>query len=186
MQDSKMPSDKVIWIIVGVVALIAVLIVVGVVAGGQKKTPAASSSTTTTDTAETTSQPVSKPAESTMGQAVKCGNLSITAVSWKTSPGDEFSVPAAGNQFVIVDLDIVNNGSESEDLSTGAEMSIKTVAGYSYDIAMYFPEPKYPDGAIAAGDRARGYVAFEVPTQTTDMSFVFDPLMSDAVKIRLQ
>lgn len=188
MQDSKMPSDKIIWILVGVVAVIAVLIVIGVVGSGQKKTSTVTSSSTamTTDTAETTSQPVSKPAENVTGQAVECGNLSITAASWKSSPGDEFSTPETGNQFIIVDLDIVNNGSESEDLSTMLEMSIKTVAGYSYNQAAYFPEPSYPDGTIQAGDRARGCVAFEVPTQTTDMSFVFDPLTSDAVKIRLQ
>ncbi len=43
MQDSKMPPDKIIWILVGVVALIAILIVVAAVAGGQKKqSPSAS------------------------------------------------------------------------------------------------------------------------------------------------
>lgn len=121
-----------------------------------------------------------------MGQPVKSGDLTITVASWKSSNGDGFSTPAAGNQFIVVDLDVSNNGAKTYDFSTMLMLSIKTPEGRSYDQAPYFPEPKFPDGAIAAGQKARGNVAFEVPGQIGSMSFVFNPLTRDQVNIKLQ
>ena len=144
----------------------------------------------TENTGETTTQESTEAqpvvAEGVVGQPVKCGDLSITVHSFTGSAGEPMFEPEAGNQYIVVDLEVDNNAQEAEHVSTVMQMSIKTPEGYGYDQAMYFPEPKYPDGAIAAGQKARGNVAFEVPATIGAMNFVFDPMFGAPVSIKLQ
>jgi hypothetical protein len=174
----KNMSKRTKWILL-VVGIVVVIIIIAVAASSGKKN--------TTGNTATSSVPVQAAAktEAGVGQLVKCGDLAITVASWAPSQGDDFSEPAAGNQFAVVDLEIVNNGTDTAHTSTMLEMAIQTPDGRKYDQATYFPEPKFPDGEIAAGEKARGNVAFEIPTTATGMSFVFSPITGDPVKVKL-
>ena len=121
-----------------------------------------------------------------VGQAGRSGTLAVKVNGWKPSSGDDFSKPGAGNQFIVVDLEIQNTGTKTESVSTLAEMSIKTPNGYKYDLAPYFPDPKFPDGDILPGQTARGNVAFEVPATIGSMDFVFDPVLGNIIQVKLQ
>ncbi len=122
-----------------------------------------------------------------VGQAGKTGDLSIKVNSWQPSPGDQLSTPSPGNQFIVVDLEVTNTGTTSKSVSTLAEMSIRTPNGFKYTLAPYFPEPKYPDGDVLAGQTARGNVVFEVPGNIAAMNFVFEPvLIGDIIEVKLQ
>lgn len=125
--------------------------------------------------------------EVNVGQAGHSGALEVKVVNWTPSMGDEFSQPAAGNQFIVVDVEIRNTGSKTESHSTMLEMSIKTPDGYEYKQAAYFPDPQFPDGDILPGQTARGNVSFEVPSNIGRMNFVFDPVYSGKiVQVKLQ
>jgi hypothetical protein len=121
-----------------------------------------------------------------VGQTIEYGNLEIKVYGYSFSNGDSFSTPEPGNQYLVVELEIKNTGSKPEDVSTMMQMKIKTPEGYAYDQAMYFPEPKYPDGRIMPGEKARGLVAFEVPIAIGSASFSFNPLIGNPVLITLQ
>ena len=121
-----------------------------------------------------------------IGQAGKSGSLAVKANGWKPSSGNDFSKPGAGNQFILVDLEIQNTGTNTQSLSTLVEMSIRTPNGYKYDLAPYFPDPKFPDGDILPGQTARGNIAFEVPATIGSMNFVFNPLLGDIIQVKLQ
>lgn len=144
---------------------------------------------TSTQKAATSTEKVAPAAAKTeagVGQPVTSGPLTLTAVSSTVSQGDDFSTPADGSQFIVVDLEVANNGSSSYAFSTMLMLSVSTPEGRKYTQAAYFPEPKFPDGTIAAGEKARGNVAFEVPTTVSAMSLAFDPVTGEGVKIKLQ
>jgi hypothetical protein len=121
-----------------------------------------------------------------IGQAGQSGPLAVKVDGWKPSPGDDFSKPGAGNQYVVVDLEIKNTGTSTRSVSTLAEMSIRTPNGYKYDLAPYFPDPKFPDGDILPGQTARGNAAFEVPATIGSMDFVFNPVLGDIIQVKLR
>jgi hypothetical protein len=122
-----------------------------------------------------------------VGQVGKTDKLSIKVNGWQPSAGDQLSTPSPGNQFIVVDLEVTNTGTTSESVSTMAEMSIRTPNGFKYTQAPYFPEPKYPDGDVLAGQTARGNVVFEVPGNIAAMNFVFEPvLIGDIIQVKLQ
>jgi len=135
---------------------------------------------------KTTTETKEAPTKAVVGQPVKCGDLSITVHGFTANPGDQFNKPKAENQFIVVDLEIDNTSKETANVSTLMQMKIQTPEGYGYDQAMYFPEPKYPDGDILAGQKARGNIAFETPANIGAMSFVFSPMFGDPVSIKLQ
>lgn len=177
----KKSGGKGKWILLGVGILVVIIIIVAVASGAKKSQNTATNSSTPTGTTSET-----KKASYAVGETAKDGNLSITVYSFKASPGDDFSKPAAGNQYIVVDLGIDNNGPDTANLSSMMEMSIRTPEGRKYDQAPYFPEPKYPDGAIQSGGKARGNVAFEVPANIGSMDFVFESLTGSPVNFKLQ
>jgi hypothetical protein len=121
-----------------------------------------------------------------VGQTGQSGSLAVKVNGWQPSAGDAITMPAAGNQFIVVDLEIRNTGTSTESVSTLVEMSIRTPNGLKYDLAAFFPEPKFPEGDILPGQSARGNVAFEVPGNIGSMSFWFDPLLGDRIEVKLQ
>lgn len=172
----KKKGKKWLWI------LIAILVVGGIAGAastaGKKKTE----SSTTEGTATTSSGPV----EVAIGQPATLGNLLITVHSFAGSPGDAYFKPDAGKQFIVVDLEIENTGDKAELVSTMMEMSIRTPEGLKYDQAFYFPDPKYPDGDIQPHSKARGLVAFDVPSVIGPMDFVFAPGFGTPANFKLQ
>ena len=123
-----------------------------------------------------------------VGEVGENGPLAIKVVGWTPSAGEEFNKPAAGKQFIVVDLEIKNTSATSRIVSTMLAMSIKTPGGFEYEQAAYFPEPAYPDGDIQPGQTARGNVAFEVPADIGAMTFVYDPTLQvgDIVQVKLK
>jgi hypothetical protein len=177
----KKPGGKGKWILLGAGILVVLIIIVAVASGGKKSEKTETKSSTPTGTSSET-----KKDTYAVGETAKDGDLSITVYSFTPSPGDAFSKPEAGNQFIVVDLGIDNNGTDKANLSTMMEMSIRTPEGRKYDQAAYFPEPKYPDGAIQPSGKARGNVAFEVPANIGSMEFVFESLTGDPVRFKFQ
>ncbi|MDD5448169.1 MAG: DUF4352 domain-containing protein [Actinomycetota bacterium] len=152
---------------IGIIVLVVIIIIVVVVL--------------TTDGEQKTTAPEAK-----VGEPVEAGDLTVTVHGWQPSGGDEFSKPQSGNQYLVVDLEIENNGTETIPVSTILQMEIESADGYEYTPAMYYPEPKYPDGDILPGQKARGNVAFEVPGQVGTIFFVYEPLRGGEVRIKLQ
>lgn len=125
-----------------------------------------------------------EPSVYEMGQSVSVDSLVVTVYSMTESQGGEYDKPGQGNKFIVLDIEIENTGDTPESVSTMAQMSIRTPEGYTYDQALYFPEPVYPDGTIQPGTKARGNVAFEVPQDITSMEFWFETF-SETLRFKL-
>lgn len=112
-----------------------------------------------------------------VGDVVKKGNFEavVLSVNPNFKPTNEFEKPEAGNKFYAVEFQVKNNDKESEALSTLLQFKLKDSSNAQYDIGfMGTPDPRFPDGELAAGDTARGWVGFEVPTNASGMKFIFD------------
>lgn len=163
-------------IVVGVIVVIVVLLV-GVIGVGVHK--AVKEINKITD---------KKVIDVGVGEVGENGPLAVKVVSWTPSAGDEFNKPAAGKQFVVVDVEIKNISATSRTVSTMLAMSIKTSGGFEYEQTFYFPEPSFPNGDIQPGQTARGNVAFEVPADIGAITFVYEPSLQvgDIVQVKLK
>lgn len=109
-----------------------------------------------------------------VGDRVDAGGLQLVVRGVEFSEGTEFARPGRGNRFLVVDLEVTNRTGAPVKVSRMIQMSIISGEGEAYDSTFFFPNPKFPDGAVEAGGNAGGKVAFEVPSDIKKPYFVFD------------
>lgn len=109
-----------------------------------------------------------------VGDTVKLGTWQVTVNSAKTSAGDDFSKPKAGYTFLIVDVTLVNNDSQTQPASSFLFFSIKDSTGQQYE-ETFLSGNTPPDGNVAAGDKLRGQLVYEVPQSQHQFTLTFQP-----------
>lgn len=108
-----------------------------------------------------------------IGSSLEVGNnLEMTVYSAEkyVDPSGQIvgGTPKDGYYFLVLDVGFVNNGKETESVSSLMEMTVKDSAGREYDPTyLIHKTPSLPEGDIAVGEKTRGYVAFEIPVGTT-------------------
>ena len=113
-----------------------------------------------------------------LGDIVDIGSFILVVNGVESSSGSDFVKPAEGNEFVVVDLSLENKLDESVVVSSLIQMSLKDATGQKYDVnilASAAGGASTPDGELAPGEKLRGQVAFEVPSDAEALVFVFDP-----------
>lgn len=109
-----------------------------------------------------------------VGDQVNVGNTyTVTVNSVKTSSGSDISQPQAGNTFLIIDVTLKNTSAQEQDLSSLLQFTLKDSTGQKYDQSLTAGGTP-PDGKIAAGDQARGQIAYEVPASAHDFTLAFE------------
>lgn len=147
-----------------------------VLAGVMLACGASTDNQTSTVVAKTTAAPTTAPVQAKhfkAGDVVKVGDTwQVTVNSIATNPGDQFTTPKAGNQFVVVDVTVKNLSSQSKDMSSGLNFELKDSTGQKYQETILTGETP-PDGTVAAGDNLRGQLTYEVPASMKAFTFSF-------------
>jgi hypothetical protein len=126
-----------------------------------------------------TQEPAPPPAQTSyqIGDVISIGDVVMAVLGWDVPPGDEFSKPEEGKQFVAIDVVLVNSGARAASVSSMLQMRLKDDTGQQYDydfMASTAIGDSSPDGELAPGERVRGKVGFQVPKEAKGLTFVFD------------
>jgi len=96
----------------------------------------------------------------------------VTVNGVKTSTGDPFSTPGAGDVYLVVDVTVKNTSSHYQDMLSALQFMLKDSAGRQYrETITDFATP--PDGSIKFGRLLRGQLAYEIPVTAHTFSFYF-------------
>jgi hypothetical protein len=131
-------------------------------------------------TSNTTSQTQSTPAVQhfKVGDVVKVGDTwQVTVNKVKTSHGDDFSKPDAGNTYVIINVTVKNISGQEQTISSLLNFTYKAVDGTKGKNALLTTGVSpAPDGKVAASDVVKGDLVYEVPAaqKTGTLSFQAD------------
>jgi|GEM_PF-1034010 len=111
-----------------------------------------------------------------VGDKVSVGDtFEVTVNSFKTTPGDDYINPAAGNQFVAIDITIKNISAKEQNVSSGLQLTFKDVTGQKYsDKYIGSGGGSSPDGKVAVGDLLRGQVYYEIPKTLKQFTLAFE------------
>lgn len=110
-----------------------------------------------------------------VNDTVSLGDLDFTVNGVRVSSGSSFTKPEEGYQFVIVDITITNNGSESEAISSMMMFKIVNNEGISYDQSIMADTEGSLDGELGAGRKMKGEIAYEVPTNISKFELEITP-----------
>jgi hypothetical protein len=117
------------------------------------------------------------PAIHREGEEILIGNLIVIVTSAKFIGGKPYNQPASGNRFLLVDLSVENHGANPTTFSSLLQVSVKDASGAKYApnlMATAAGGGIPPDGELAAGERMRGQLGFEVPDQAQGLQLVLD------------
>lgn len=121
-----------------------------------------------------------------VGETVNIQNVNLTVNSISNPDGNEFTKPEDGKKFLVVDVTIENTSTEVQNISSLLQMSVKDGTGQEYAVdfaATTIVDGASPDGELAAGEKVRGQVGFQVPADAKGLVFVFDASVFGSGKI---
>jgi hypothetical protein len=125
---------------------------------------------------------------SKIGEPVQVGNLIVTVNEVRVAEGNQFTKPDAGYQFLVVDVTLENRGADAAQVSSALQMWLKDPTGQRYKVdlsATVAADGSAPDGELAAGEKLKGQIGYQVPEGATGLLFVFDGDVFGAGKVSI-
>lgn len=99
--------------------------------------------------------------------------MAVNAVSPYTS-SNQFIVPKSGNKYVTVDITLQNNAKDPYTYNA-LEFKLHDNQDYGYTMAMSDKDPALNTGALQPGEKIRGFITFEIPTNNSPAKLVYTP-----------
>ena len=174
----KKKSRLGLWIAIVVIVVVLAVCggIVAAVTNGAKSVAtvvATQVATTSSSQSQATTAPTGQHFK--VGQVVKVNDTwQVTINSIKTSNGDQFLTPSAGNNYFIVDVTLKNLSGQEQTISSALNFSLQDATGQKYTETILTGETP-PDGKIEANSLLRGQLTYEVPTSQKSFTFNFEP-----------
>jgi hypothetical protein len=170
---------------------LAVLLLVSLACGSSTSPSLVATSAPPADSGSQPEQPTQAPAPVVqqnfkVGDVVSIGDNVLVVLGWENVPASDFSAPEAGKKFVAVELLIVNKSQSAMSVSTLLLMSMKDDTGQKYDVDFMASTAiggGSVDGELAAGEKVRGKVGFQIAENAQGLQFVFDDSVFGTGKI---
>jgi hypothetical protein len=112
-----------------------------------------------------------------IGDIVEITNLAIQILQVNYPEGSGIIQPKEGYKFVEVDLQIENLGDSIREINSVAQMYLKDSTGQKYTFhlgAQSVIDSGLPDDELRPGERIRGQIGFQVPSEADGLVLVFD------------
>ncbi|HUY24080.1 MAG TPA: DUF4352 domain-containing protein [Candidatus Saccharimonadales bacterium] len=154
-----------------------------VACGGTGGVPASGSASSPSPGATAKSSP-SGPKIYAVGSPMTFQGLSVTVLSFKLnySTGNEFDVPAAGNEYVQVTYSL-SNGSGSEWTEPLFDLSLVDANGQKYNSAFVTAGTSSVDSLVAGGKAPSATQVYEVPAGSV-LDVVWTPNMFESTTLQ--
>lgn len=153
--------------------IFAGLIIIGVVSGGDTKKVGENSGLPLPSIESKSEDKVYS-----VGDQVKMGDIILTVNDVKVSGGSQFSKPSEGNKWINMNITLENTGSDQEYITTMGQMYLVDADGNQYSIAVTDKLLESPnnslDGAVVAKAKKTGWVGFEAPKATKELTYRYN------------
>ncbi|MFZ1301294.1 MAG: DUF4352 domain-containing protein [Candidatus Microsaccharimonas sp.] len=154
--------------------IVVVLIIIGSAAGGKKDDAPVSTATDTNSSTNTVAKEEAKT-EFKVGETASFDDKSITIkeVQRNYDTGNQFAKPESGKEFVLVTVEIANNGSSSMDFNS-FEFKLQDSSGVQQNESFTaLSEGKLNSGSLASGGKVTGKLAYEVPKDDAGLKLLY-------------
>jgi hypothetical protein len=131
----------------------------------------AANSSTMTNTNETASQ------VGRIGDRIVSGGIALTILQVeRTDRIGEFQEVEEGNQYLTAEV-LIENIDRDEAPYNPLYFSVKDADGIEYTSDIYTAEGALQAGEIFKGDKVRGFVAFKMKENATELTLSYEPLV---------
>jgi hypothetical protein len=112
-----------------------------------------------------------------VGEQIEISGLVIQVLGVSYPSGTDFVKPKEDYKFVSVDVQVENQGESIQEITSIVQMYLKDNTGEKYTFhlgAQSIIDSGLPDDELQPGERIRGQIGFQVPTDAEGLIFVFD------------
>ena len=114
-----------------------------------------------------------------VGETVEFSDVEVTVHGTETQSSlGQFTQAESGNEYVIVDIEILNGTDEQQTVSTILQMLLKDGEGWSYQedlMATSQLTRNFDEGTpLASGENRRGRLAYEIEEGVSPLYWVFE------------
>ena len=112
-----------------------------------------------------------------VGEQIEISGLVIQVLGVSYPSGTDFVKPKEDYKFVSVDVQVENQGDSVQEITSIVQMYLKDNTGEKYTFhlgAQSIIDSGLPDDELQPGERIRGQIGFQVPTDAEGLIFVFD------------
>ncbi|RLD05842.1 MAG: hypothetical protein DRI65_08035 [Chloroflexota bacterium] len=112
-----------------------------------------------------------------VGEQIEISGLVIQVLGVTYPSGTEIVKPKEDYKFVSVDVQVENQGDSVQEVTSIVQMYLKDNTGEKYTFhlgAQSVIDSGLPDDELQPGERIRGQIGFQVPTDSAGLIFVFD------------
>lgn len=124
-----------------------------------------------------------------IGDQIQLGDYILTVNSANDcTSSNQFIRPNNGNKFIAVDITQENNGTDAKSYNAlNFKLQDDKAFTYSYNF-MSCKDPAFGSGSLQGGQKTRGYLTFQIPTDSQPAQLLFTPgfFSSDQITINLQ
>jgi Domain of unknown function (DUF4352) len=119
-------------------------------------------------------KPPAKQVSGAPGQASQLNGVTVTVVSadLNARSTNQFIQPKAGNRFVVVQVLYENSGSDKVSYNP-FDWTLSDSSGFSYTETYSGVDQALHSGDLDTGEKARGYISYEVPQSATGLSLKY-------------
>jgi hypothetical protein len=106
-----------------------------------------------------------------VGQPLHLNGVDVTVVSVdpNAKSGSKYIQPKPGNRYVAVQILYESTGADSYNYNP-FDWKLSDSAGFSYDSAYAMIGPELHSGTLNAGEKARGFITYDVPTSANGLT----------------
>lgn len=167
-------------VVLGAIGCIGLLFTCGIIAAlsstmnnTNQPVKVGDTSSNTTSSTNTTVTPASQTFY--LNEQIKLDDKVLTVASVSDyKSGNQFLQPKSGNKHVVVDISLENQGTELININP-YDFKLQDSSNYSYQFAFSDKEPTINAEPIQAGRKVRGFVTFEVPTNSSGYELIYTP-----------
>lgn len=113
-----------------------------------------------------------------VGETVERANLAASVLARNlnfVNPNPAIK-PDPGKKFVVVEFKLTNKDTRAVTVSAARQFKLKDSTEARYEVSPKgAPDPKFPDGTVAPGQTVSGWIAFQVPQDSTGFRLLFNP-----------
>ena len=169
-------SHKMLWFIIGGIALVMVLCC-GVPVAMMSSSGSLSSNNGTKigNSSQQSKNDEKKQDHFNVGDQVKVGDRFIVTVNSFSvvKSKDQYEQPKEGNQYVLVDVTVKNPSGQEQEVYGSASFTFRDDTGQEYDNT-YIDDYKEPSGKIEQNNQIKGQFVYEVPKSKTKFTLAFE------------
>lgn len=112
-----------------------------------------------------------------VGERRESGGIAVTVISVEKMTGIDSFTPGEGNVFLVIEVLIENISRDEETPYNPLYFSVKDSDGFEGSTTFASPDPSLKSGNLPKGDKARGFIAFEVRSNASGFVVTYEPLV---------